>query len=380
MIEKALTGGKRYWAWLALLLVPIGIGAVCYVYQLGEGLTVTGMGRDISWGVYIGQYTFLVGVAASVVVVALSYYLHDPKTYGALAVLGEILAVAAVSICLLFVILDLGSPTRLLFVILYATPTSIMFWDVVFLNGLLLISVVAAWSILGSERRGTPPPAWAWAMIYLSIPWAIGARIVTALLYADLPEMGMWLTAMLAAKSLASAFASGPALLVILCLIVGRLTGFDVGRQAVRNLGRIVKYALLATILFTALEFFTAFYSRVPGHMDGLRYLYVDGNLAPWMQAAAALAVCAVVMLASPVARRNERFLAVACAAVAVAIWIEKVIGLVIGGFIPSPLGRIVEYHVTAPEVAITAGAWAAGLLTLTALCRIAVSVKEKAA
>jgi molybdopterin-containing oxidoreductase family membrane subunit len=380
MIEKALTGGKRYWAWLALLLIPIGIGGVCYMRQLGEGLAVTGMGRDISWGIYIGQYTFLVGVAASALVVSLSYYLHDQKTYGALAVLGECLAVAAVSICLLFVILDMGSPTRLLYVILYATPGSILFWDVVSLNGLALLSVAVAWGILGSERKGTPPPAWALPLIYLSIPWAVGARIVTALLFANLPEKGLWLTALLVARALASAFAAGPALLIILCLVVRRLTGFDVGGQAVRNLGRIVKYALLATILFAALEFFSAFYSEIPGSMDGFRYLYLDGNLAPWMQSAVALAMGSAVMLASPVARRNEGFLAVACVAVIVAIWIDKVVGLVIGGFIPSPLGRIVEYHVTAPELAVTVGAWAIGLLTLTALCRIAVSGKEKTA
>ena len=84
MIEKALTGNKVYWGWIALLLALILLGVYSYSQQLTYGLTVTGMGRDVSWGVYIAQFTFLVGVAASAVMVGLPYYLHDYKEFGKL--------------------------------------------------------------------------------------------------------------------------------------------------------------------------------------------------------------------------------------------------------------------------------------------------------
>jgi molybdopterin-containing oxidoreductase family membrane subunit len=384
MLEKALTGSNKYWAWIALLLTLIGIGGGCYLYQLNTGLGVTGMGRDISWGLYIGQLTFLVGVAASAVMVVLPYYLHNYKTFGKITVLGEFLAVGAVAMCGLFVIVDLGNPSRMVFLVLHPTPNSVLFWDFVVLNAYLLINITIAWTVLGAERKGVPPPGWVKPIIYLSIPWAISIHTVTAFLYAGLPGRHLWLTAIMAVRFLGSAFAAGPALLIILCLIVRRLTKFDPGKEAIQNLGRIVTYALLVSIFFVLLEFFTAFYSQVPGHMHGLQYLFFglegQGNLVPLMRLATVLAVGAAVLLLIPGARRNEGLLALACAAVFVALWIEKGVALVIGGFIPSPLERVVEYHVTAPELAVTVGIWALGFLIITVLYKVAVAVKEEVA
>ncbi|UCD56509.1 MAG: polysulfide reductase NrfD [Candidatus Hydrogenedentota bacterium] len=384
MLEKALTGSKRYWTWITLLLVLIGAGSGCYLYQLSEGLGITGMGRDISWGLYIGQLTFLVGVAASAVMVVLPYYLHDYKAFGKITVLGEFLAVSAVLMCGLFVLVDLGSPARMFYLILHPTPKSILFWDMVVLNGYLILNIVIAWTVLAAERKSVPPPAWVKPLIYVSIPWAISIHTVTAFLYAGLPGRHLWLTAILAARFLGSAFAAGPALLIILCLIVRKLTKFDPGREAIQNLARIVTYALIVSIFFVLLEFFTAFYSQVPGHMHGLQYLFFGleghGNLVPWMRVSAILAIAAALFLIIPSTRRNENILALSCVAVFISLWIEKGITLVIAGFIPSPLEKITEYSPTVPELLITLGVWAIGFLVLTVLYKVAVAVKEEVA
>jgi Ni/Fe-hydrogenase subunit HybB-like protein len=384
MLEKALTGSKRYWTWITLLLVLIGAGSGCYLYQLSEGLGITGMGRDISWGLYIGQLTFLVGVAASAVMVVLPYYLHDYKAFGKITVLGEFLAVSAVLMCGLFVLVDLGSPARMFYLILYPTPKSILFWDMVVLNGYLILNIVIAWTVLAAERKSVPPPAWVKPLIYVSIPWAISIHTVTAFLYAGLPGRHLWLTAILAVRFLGSAFAAGPALLIILCLIVRKLTKFDPGREAIQNLARIVTYALIVSIFFVLLEFFTAFYSQVPGHMHGLQYLFFGleghGNLVPWMRVSAILAIAAALFLIIPSTRRNENILALSCVAVFISLWIEKGITLVIAGFIPSPLEKITEYSPTVPELLITVGVWAIGFLILTVLYKVAVAVKEEVA
>ncbi|RJP67672.1 MAG: menaquinol oxidoreductase [Candidatus Abyssobacteria bacterium SURF_17] len=384
MLEKALTGSKKYWSWITLLLILIGIGFGCYLYQLSRGLTITGMGRDISWGLYIAQFTFLVGVAASAVMVVLPYYLHNYKAFGKITVLGEFLAVSAVTMCLLFVLADLGNIKRMFFLLLYPTPNSIMFWDMIVLNIYLLLNIVIAWNTLAAERKGVPPPAWLKPLIYLSIPWAVSIHTVTAFLYAGLPGRHLWLTAILAVRFLGSAFAAGPALLVILCLIVRRISKFDPGKEAIQNLGRIVTYALLISIFFVALEFFTAYYSKVPGHIHGLQYLFfgLEGHakLVPWMRVATVLAIIAAILLVNPNTRKNETILGFACAATFISLWIEKGIGLVLAGFVPNPLEKIVEYTPTAPELLITLGIWATGFLILTVLYKIAVSVKEEVA
>jgi Ni/Fe-hydrogenase subunit HybB-like protein len=291
VLEKALYGSKRYYAWVGLLMILIAIGLVAYLKQFNYGLGVTGLSRDVSWGLYISQFTFMVGVAASAVMVAIPYYLHDYKTFGKIVILGEFLAVAAVVACVLFIFVDLGQPTRVLNIVLHPTPGSIMFWDMVVLTGYLVLNFVIGWSVLGYEKKGFPAPRWVKVLTYIAIPWAISIHTVTAFLYAGLPGKHYWLTAIMAARFLASAFAAGPALLIILCMILRKLTSFKTSTRAIQSLATIVVYAMIANVFFFLLEVFTAFYSNIPGHMATFQYLFAGlgghNNLVPLMWSAA---------------------------------------------------------------------------------------------
>ncbi len=223
MIEKALYGDKRYWTWIGFLLILIGIGVLNYLRQWDMGLGITGLSRDVTWGFYIAQFTFLVGVAASAVMVVLPYYLHNYKAFGKITILGEFVAVGSVVMCMTFIFVDMGQPFRILNVFLHPTPHSLMFWDTVVLSGYLLLNIIISWTTLGAERKGIAPPRWIKPVIYLSIPWAISIHTVTAFLYSGLAARPFWMSAVLAPRFLASAFAAGPALLVILCLIVRKV-------------------------------------------------------------------------------------------------------------------------------------------------------------
>ncbi|MCX5878480.1 MAG: polysulfide reductase NrfD [Deltaproteobacteria bacterium] len=384
MLDKALKGSPIYWGWLIVLLGFIGAGFLVYLYQFQEGLRITGMSRDVSWGFYIGQFTYLVGVAASGVMVVLPYYLHDYKAFGRVTILGEFLAVAAITMCLLFIMVDLGNLPRLLNVIIYPNPTSILFWDMIVLNVYLFLNILIGWNILSSERTGIHYPAWVTPLIYISIPWAFSIHTVTAFLYAGLPGRHYWLTAIMAARFLSSAFCSGPAILILLCFIVRRFTKFDPGKEQIRTLAVIVTYAMILNVFFFLLEIFTAFYSQIPGHMHPIVYLFsgLEGHskLVPFMWTAAGFAILALLLLIVPASRRNENTLILGCISVFISTWIDKGLGLVIGGFIPNPFERVFEYWPTFLEVIITLGVWAAGFFVLTVLYKIAVSVKEEAA
>lgn len=379
MLEKALKGSLRYWIWIAILLAVAAVGFLLYLRQLDYGLGVTGMSRDVSWGLYIAQFTFLVGVAASAVMLVLPYYLHDYKAFGKITVLGEFLAVSAVVMCVLFVFVDLGRPSRVMNVLLHPQPTSLLFWDMIVLTGYLLINIVTGWVILSSNRKEIPPPGWVRPLIYLSIPWAVSIHTVTAFIYAGLPGRSFWLTAIMAPRFLASAFASGPALLILFCLILKHFGRFDAGEKAIQALAKIVAYALAVSIFFVGVEIFTVFYSGLPDHEAPFVYLFsgLHGhhNLVPWMWTSTLLAFAALVMLVIPTIRRQEIWLAVACIAVFVSLWIEKGLGLVIPGFIPSPLETITEYTPTGTEIGITLGVWAIGFFLLTLLYKIFIRV-----
>jgi Ni/Fe-hydrogenase subunit HybB-like protein len=384
MLDRALKGSQRYWGWLIFLLALMGIGFGCYLYQFKEGLGITGMSRDVSWGFYISQFTYLVGVAASGVMVVLPYYLHNYKAFGRITILGEFLAVSAVTMCLLFILVDMGYPARVMNVIMYPTPNSILFWDMIVLNGYLFLNILVGWNVLAAERKGVNYQGWVKTLVYISIPWAFSIHTVTAFLYAGLPGRHFWLTAIMAARFLASAFASGPALLIMVCLIVRKVTRFDPGKEQIRTLGSIVAYAMILNVFFLLLEVFTAFYSRIPGHEQTFIYLFEGlgghGRLVPWMWTSIGLAFVALLLLIIPSTRRKEDTLAVGCAAVFISTWIDKGLGLVIGGFIPNPMEHVTEYWPTTPEVLITIGVWATGFFIMTVLFKIATSIKEEVA
>ena len=292
------------------------------------------------------------------------------------------MAVASIVMCLLFVMVDLGNLPRLMNVIVYPNPTSILFWDMIVLNVYLFLNLLIGWNVLSAERKGIPYQKWVKVLIYISIPWAFSIHTVTAFLYAGLPGRHYWLTAIMAARFLSSAFCSGPALLIILCLIVKRFTNFDPGEKQIRTLGGIVAYAMVINVFFFLLEIFTAFYSQIPGHMNPIVYLFVglDGynKLAPWMWTAAFFALVAVILLVIPATRRRQDILAVACGSVIISTWIDKGFGLVLGGFIPNPFERVFEYWPTVPEILISVGVWATGFFILTVLYKIVVSVRDE--
>ncbi len=381
MFEKALTGSRKYWYWILCLMAVVFLGFLAYLRQLDVGLGITGMTRDVTWGIYIAQFTFFVGVAASAVMVVLPYYLHSYKAFGRVTILGEFLAISAVSMCMLFIFVDMGQPTRIMNVLLHPTPNSPMFWDSVSLGGYLLLNAVIALITLGAERKGIAPPKWIKPIIIISIPWAISIHTVTAFLYSGLPGRSFWLTAILAPRFLASAFASGPALLILLCLLIRKLTRYDVGQDAIRKLAVIVTYGMLLNVFFLLMEIFTAFYSGIPEHMEHFRYLFVglEGHhaLVPWMWTSVILAAISLVLLLTPSIRNNRKWLPVICIIVFLSLWIDKGLGLIVGGFIPSPLGAITEYAPTFYEIAITSGIWALGFLMITIFYKITLSVRE---
>jgi molybdopterin-containing oxidoreductase family membrane subunit len=203
---------------------------------------------------------------------------------------------------------------------------------------------------------------------------------VTAFLYNGLPGRSFWLTAMLVPRFLASAFAAGPALLILLCLVLRRWWPLRVAREAIASVAVIVTYATVAHVFFILIEVFTAFYSQVPEHVRHFTYLYagLDGHaaLVPWMWASSALAVAALALLAVPRARRRDGTLALACAAIFASIWIDKGLGLIVGGLVPSPLGAVADYVPTAREVLITAGVWAVGAAMITGFFKITSGVR----
>lgn len=381
MIESIFKGGIKYWTTMGVLALLLAAGAIAYLQQFELGLSITGMGRDVSWGLYIANFTFFVGVAASAVMLVLPYYLHNEKAFKKMIILGEFLAVAACLVAVTFVLVDLGQITRAFNMIIYPTPNSILFWDMVVLSIYLLLNITIGWITLDAENKGVTPPGWIKALIIISIPWAISIHTVTAFIYGGLGARPFWLTALLAPRFLASAFASGPALLILLALAMKKWGGFDPGKESLDKVAKIVTYGIIVTLFFLLLELFTVFYSQEPEAMKHFQYLLfgLDGHygLVPWMWLSITLICASIVVLLNSNWRRNTAVLAGVCLAVLIAIWIDKGLGLVIPGFIPAQSGDVVEYNPTLPEVMIMIGVWSLGGLVLALLYKVVLGARK---
>ena len=347
------------------------------------GLGITGLTRDSSWGFYIAQFTYLVGVAASAVMLVLPAYFHHYVKFKRVIIFGEFLAIGAVIMCMCFIVVDMGQPHRVLNVILHPTPNSVLFWDATVLTGYLVLNAVIGWTTLEADKVGMAPPKWIKYLVYISIFWAFSIHTVTAFLYAGLPGRHFWLTAILAARFLSSAFCSGPAILLLLIMLLKKIAGFDCGKSVIKTLTLIITYAMCLNVFFFCLELFTAFYSGIPSHYLPIQALFgvvgAEGAwIGAWMWVAAALAIISVILLLFPQFRENQNLLPWTLILLVIATWIDKGLGLLIGGFNPTPFEYLTVYTPTFAEVTISCGIFAIGALVVSLLWKIALDVKKE--
>jgi len=367
---------------IALTAIAL-VGANAWAVQVRDGMIATYMTDHVSWGLYIANFTFLVGLAAGGVMMVIPAYLYHDKDMHDVVIVGELLAIAAIVMCLLFVTVDLGRPDRFWHLIpglgRWNFPFSMLTWDVIVLNGYLLLNLHICGYLLYMRFLGREPnPTWYVPFVFLSIVWAISIHTVTAFLYCGLGGRPFWNTALLAPRFLASAFLSGPAFIVLALIVMRKAAGLRIGRGAVRTLVNIMRITILINLLMVISEVFTEFYSG-GAHTASAQYLYfgLHGKdaLVPWIWTSIACTLVAALFFLCPKVLEHPWMLVTGCILAFVGIWIEKGMGLIIPGFIPSTLHEIVEYAPSPVEWKITAGIWAFGLMVYTVALKIALSV-----
>jgi molybdopterin-containing oxidoreductase family membrane subunit len=380
----AFVGDWRYYAWMGALTVVVLLGLNAYAKQLVSGLISTGMSDQVSWGVYIANFTFLVGVAAAAVMMVIPVYIYDNEELHDLVIFGELLAVAAILMCLAFVTVDLGRPDRFWHLIpgigQFNFPASMLSWDVLVLNGYLLLNLHICGYLLYCRYQGKKPAKWFYIpFVFVAIVWAVSIHTVTAFLYVGLGGRPFWNSSIVGPRFLASAFTAGPALIILALQVIRRITAYHITDKALLTLRSIVQVSMLINVFLLLNEVFKEFYSGNL-HVVSSKYLFVGLHgyhaLVPWIWTAITCNLVAMVLLLLPVSR-SLRWLNLTCVLCIVGIWIEKGMGLVIPGFIPTPLGQIVEYTPSLNETLICLGIWAFGLLCYTIFLRMAVPIMQ---
>ena len=379
----ATDGSGWFYAWMTLLSAVALVGLNAWATQIQHGMGVTGMNDHVSWGLYIANFTFMVGLAAGGVMMVIPAYLYHDEEMHDVVIVGEMLAVAAIVMCIGFVVVDLGRPDRVWHMLpgigVFHWPVSMLTWDVLVLNGYLLLNLHICGYLLYMRFIGRKPnPRWYVPFVFISIVWAISIHTVTAFLYCGLGGRPFWNTALLAPRFLASAFVSGPAFIILGLQILRRFAGVQMSDRPISILANIMRVTILINLLMLASEVFTEFYSGT-SHTSAARYLYFGlhgaHGLVPWIWTSVVFCVTAAVLLLRPGVVGHKVQLTVACVLAFIAVWIEKGMGLIIPGFIPSTLHELVEYTPSLIEWQIMAGVWAAGLLVYTIALKIGLPV-----
>lgn len=382
-VVLATDGSLLFYAWMTVLTAVAFVGANAWAQQVAEGMVATNMTNQVSWGLYIANFTFVVGVAAGGVMMVIPAYLYRDERMHTVVIFGEMLAIAAIVMAMLFVTVDLGRPDRFWHLVpgvgQFNFPWSMLTWDIIVLNIYLLLNLHIVGYLLYMRFLGrAPAPRWYVPFVIISIVWAISIHTVTAFLYAGLGGRPFWNTALLAPRFLVSAFISGPAFLIVALTVVGRFTKFKIDERPLRTLVSILKVTTLLNLFMVVSEAFTEFYSGTH-HTESTRYLFLglEGKsaLVPWIWIAIVLNVVAAALFLYPGTLKNRRILVGACAMTFIGCWIEKGMGLVVPGFIPSPLHEIVEYQPSVTEWRVTAGIWAFGLIVYSAAIKVAIPI-----
>lgn len=384
-LRAGFSGGRLFWSWMIFLAILLAITGWNYLDQWNQGLVITGMSDQVSWGFYIANFAFFVGIAAAGVLLSVAGYIFHRQDSKAIVLIGETMAVAAVIVAMGFVAVDIGRLDRAWHVIpllgRFNWPSSMLAWDIVVLNGYLLLNIFLPMYLLFNRYRGREPQLKKYFFwIVFTAFWAISIHTVTAWLLSSNVARPFWHSALLAPRFIASAFAAGPALLIIALQVIRRFTDYPVKQSVIDMLALIMAVTMQINIFFVAAEAFTDFYHQTE-HGSSMHYLFLGLHgftaLKVWIWSALAMNIIATGLLMVHKTRHWMPTLNLACVLGFTGIWIEKGMGLIVPGFIPTPLGEIFEYAPTWKEIGVSAGIWGLGCLVFTVLVKAGIAIEQ---
>ena len=346
--------GRRLWLWLGFLGVVIAMGAAAWLYQMSQGLRVTGLRNTVMWGQYILFFMFFVGLSAGGLIVASAGRLFGVRIFKPITRLAVLEATVAVILAGTFIIPDLGRPERVLNILLYPNLTSPMVWDITIVFVYTGLSATYVWLYARADlarqgsflalRTGTSERAirrderLKSALAWIALPAAILLHSITAWIFGLQISRSYWYSAIMAPLFVASALVSGLALVILLALILRRFGRLRFGNDLVAFLGGLLAAFIAVEAFFVGAEMLTAFYPGAPSESAPISRL-LTGPYAPlfWFEVLVGLGVPFLFLVVRR-GRSSPAIVAVASVIAVVGIFVHR-LNLILNGLSYIPLG-----------------------------------------
>jgi len=286
----------------------------------------------------------------------------------------------------MFVFVDLGGPLNAWHLIpgigFFNWPSSLLTWDIIVLNGYLALNLlIPGYIVYCHYRNREPDPRKYRPFIFISIFWAFGIHLVTAFLYQGLPARPFWNNPLMGPRFLASAFAAGPALMAVVLIIINAVSEFKVEKQTFNKLRLIMVVSAIINLIMLFSEIFKEFYFPTHHSLPAV-YLFFGlkghNTLVPWIWSAIGMNLLGTLILAFNPGRNHPKVLFPACILLFLGIWIEKGIGLIVPGLVPSPMGEVIDYAPSWVEIGITLGVFSLGIFVVSVLLKPALIIEKR--
>ena len=321
-------GGRGMNIGIAVAAAVTAIGLALWIWQLSQGLALTNMRNLDSWGLYITNFMFLVGLSAGGLIIS-----SVPRAFG-IAGFGGISKIAVwTSICCTvlaigFVVIDLGQPLRLWELFAYSNLSSPLMWDIIVLAVYLILSIGYLWATLRAEAGGVSPVALR-VISVVALVCAVLVHSVTAWIFGLQAGRAMWHTALLAPWFVSSALVCGVALVLVAVIALRRAGYLELDQKNVVKMLKLLGVFVMVDLYFFGCDLLTEGFPG--GEGANVVAMLTSGALAPFFWAEIVLCAFTAVVAFVPALRRNGLIVVASLAAI-VAIFCKRV-QLLVGGF-----------------------------------------------
>jgi molybdopterin-containing oxidoreductase family membrane subunit len=370
----------------AFFLAVFLFGTYRYIGQFRWGLGVTGMNQPVTWGFYIINFVFFIGISHAGTLISAILRLTHAEWRRPITRMAEIITAIVLLIGGLHPILDLGRPDRVLNVFTWGRLQSPLLWDVMSITAYLAASTVYLYvplipDIAKLRDRGTRPRwlyeflSWNWQgtprqkevlhramnlLMILVIPVAVSVHTVISYIFAMTLEAG-WHSTIFGPYFVAGAIFSGIASLMVVMIVFRKVYHLERYLKTVHfaSLAKLMLVMSLVWFYLTFSEYLTGFFGQEPAELDVMMFKFTGPYAIPFWSMIFLNFVLPVALLSRARTRTIPSILVVSIGIV-IGMWLERLIIVVPSLSVPYVDIPTFTYWPSLTEISIFAAAIAA--------------------